>query len=621
MKNLLLLSLIFSSLFCSAQPGERWYNYGQYLANETAVAYTDYNIWNDTTAIFANTMYGYYTTNNFVSVGLSFDPFVNLWNSPTLYGNTIRIRPSDAYTIDSVRIHGSYMRNPSKPLVNDTLVLSFVYGNGTTTSNLPDYYFYGATWLSWYGADTINFLNMPHDSLHNRAGSYTGVPTAPYVQKIVLTAADISAVYDSTIALTTPFSVPAHNCAAMSLTFVSGDASFTPFDTVTYISGANKYGAFAPLVEYAGTTGVPVFPPYSRLDSNSGYFKVDGSPDAGWGGKYIPNWAWTAGGFEAAMVQYPVFEYHINCPTCPLNDSITGVKHLCGEVDDTLYVTSPGGTWSSSNTSIAVVGPTGIVGGLSVGVVTITYTHGANYTTTSFTVDPVPGPVSGTTPVCTGDTVHLSDAVAGGKWTSSATAIATVGSSSGILTPVSTGVATITYTLAGACTAIWPVTVNVGPLPITGDTLTCLGATDTLLDATSGGTWHSSNAAAATISTSGYVTPVAPGATIISYKLADGCAANLPLTVSTLSCKSLTGIEPISEANNAISIFPNPVHDELMVTAPEKIHAVIITTILGQVVSSKICQAESVVINVASLPPGIYLVKINETEVRKFIKE
>ena len=155
MKNLLLLSLIFSSLFCSAQPGERWYNYGQYLANETTVAYTDYNIWNDTTATFANPLYGIYQPNDFVSVGLSFDPFVTQWNNATLYGNTIRIRPSDAYTIDSVRIHGSYLRNPSKPLINDTLVLSFVYGNGTTPSNLPDYYFYGSVWLSWYGADTI----------------------------------------------------------------------------------------------------------------------------------------------------------------------------------------------------------------------------------------------------------------------------------------------------------------------------------------------------------------------------------------------------------------------------------------------------------------------------------
>ena|GEM_PF-2103172 len=621
MKTLLLSLSLFCTLFCSAQTGTRWYNYGQYLANETTVAYTDYNIWNDTTAIFGNPLYGIYQTNNFVSVGLSFDPFVTAWNNPTLYGNTIRVRPSDAYTIDSVRIHGSYQRNPLKPLVNDTVVLSFVYGNGTTSSNLPDYYFYGPTWLSWYGADTINFLNMPHDSVHNRAGHYMTVPTAPYVQKLVLTAADASPVFDRVIALTTPYAVPAHNCASMSLTFVSGDATFTPFDTVTYTSGLNKYGAFAPLVEYAGTTGAPIFPPYSRTDSNSGYFKVEGMPDAGWGGLYIPNWAWTAGGFAAAMLQYPVIEYHIHCPTCPLNDSITGLKYLCGELQDTLHVTSTGGTWSSSNTAIAVVGATtGIVGGISNGVVTITYTHAGNFTTTSFTVNPSPGPITGTTPICTGDTALFSDAVAGGIWSSSAPAVAWIIPTSGLLTPLTTGTVTITYTIGGVCKATLPVTVNVGPAPISGDTITCLGATDTLLEATPGGTWNSSNVSTATIDASGHLTPVAPGTTTITYSLPDGCSKTFSVTVSTLSCESLTGV-PITGSNNAISIYPNPVHDELNVTATEKIHSVIITSILGQTVYSHACLAEKVLINVGSLPPGIYLMKINETEVRRFVKE
>lgn len=599
----------------------RWYNYGQYLANETTVAYTDYNIWNDTTAIFANPLYGIYQFNNFVSVGLSFDPFVTPWNNAALYGNTIRVRPGDAYAIDSVRIQGSYQRNPSKPLVVDTLVLSFVYGNGTAATNLPDYYFYGSMWLSWYGADTINFLNMSHDSLHNRAGSYMGVSTAPYVQKIVLTAADVSSVFDRAIALTTPFAVPAGNCASMSLTFVSGDPAFTAFDTVVYTSGANKYGAFAPLVEYAGTTGIPEFPPYSSTDSNAGYFKVEGSPDDGWGGKYIPNWAWTAGGIEAATVQYPVIEYHVNCPTCPLNDSITGIKHICEEVADTLYVTSTGGTWSSSNTTIAIVGAsTGIVEGVSAGVVTITYTHGGNYTTTSFTVDPLAGAITGPTPLCTGDTADLSDAVSGGSWTSSAPAVASIGSASGTVKPIAAGAVTITYTLPGGCFATWPVSVNISPLPISGDTLTCLGATDTLADATPGGTWSSSSIATATIDASGYVTPVTPGTSTISYSIPDGCAARLPVTVSTLSCKSLTGV-PETERNNAISIYPNPVHDEVNVDAIDKIHSVIITGILGQTVYSQACNAEKVFINVASLPQGIYLIKINGTEVRKFVKE
>jgi sugar lactone lactonase YvrE len=48
-------------------------------------------------------------------------------------------------------------------------------------------------------------------------------------------------------------------------------------------------------------------------------------------------------------------------------------------------------------------------------------------------------------PLCVGHTNSLSDAIAGGTWTSSSTTIATIGSSSGIVTGVSAGTASITY--------------------------------------------------------------------------------------------------------------------------------------------------------------------------------
>ena len=46
-----------------------------------------------------------------------------------------------------------------------------------------------------------------------------------------------------------------------------------------------------------------------------------------------------------------------------------------------------------------------------------------------------------------------------------------------------------------------------------------------------------------------------------------------------------------------------------------------IANILGQTLFNHNFNSEKVEIDVADLPAGVYLVKINETEVRKFVKE
>jgi len=78
-------------------------------------------------------------------------------------------------------------------------------------------------------------------------------------------------------------------------------------------------------------------------------------------------------------------------------------------------------------------------------------------------------PITGTATVCAGSTTPLSDATAGGTWTSSNVAIATVGSLSGIVTGVAAGIDTITYTV-GINSAMKVLTVN--PLPVLSSTLT-----------------------------------------------------------------------------------------------------------------------------------------------------
>src|SRR5690606_23972814 len=84
-----------------------------------------------------------------------------------------------------------------------------------------------------------------------------------------------------------------------------------------------------------------------------------------------------------------------------------------------------GGVWSVSPAGPATVSVLGVVAGLSAGVVTVSYTIstscGPAAATAQVTVVAIPdaGTISGPDHVCTGASVILSNAVAGGVWSSS----------------------------------------------------------------------------------------------------------------------------------------------------------------------------------------------------------
>lgn len=212
---------------------------------------------------------------------------------------------------------------------------------------------------------------------------------------------------------------------------------------------------------------------------------------------------------------------------------ITGTNFACRGLTASLSNTSPGGTWSSSNTIIASIGSaTGIMTGNSVGSLTITYELATGcISTTTATVNPIPGTINGLTQVCTGASATLSNSTSGGTWSSSNTGIATIGSATGIYTGGIAGTATISYTSAQGCSSIQTITINPAPPAITGSSLVCKGLTTTLSSST-GGTWTSANQAVATIGgSSGVVNAIAAGTATISYTLGTGCGTAMTITV------------------------------------------------------------------------------------------
>jgi hypothetical protein len=213
--------------------------------------------------------------------------------------------------------------------------------------------------------------------------------------------------------------------------------------------------------------------------------------------------------------------------------AITGTAVVCAGSSTTLFNSVAGGSWSTGTPATAVVGSSsGIVSGVAAGLVNISYTTpGCPSAIRSVTVNSLPGTIFGVPSTCYGQTTSLTNPITGGTWSSTNISVATVGSSSGIVTGVSLGTASIVYTVASGCAVGMVVTVH--PLAnIEGSDSVCVGSDILLTNIVGGGTWVSSNPAVAQIDTfTGVVTGLVDGISYIGYTTAEGCATTFFLRV------------------------------------------------------------------------------------------
>ncbi len=245
--------------------------------------------------------------------------------------------------------------------------------------------------------------------------------------------------------------------------------------------------------------------------------------------------------------------YNVTVNAAPA--AISGNTLVCqGRTTFLTDATGGGVSWTSGNTSVATVSFSGAVLGVSTGTAGITYALTATgcSATTVVTVTSLPAAIAGNSPICMPATITLSDATGGGTWSSNNAAVGTVDPSSGLVTGVASGNATITYATAGAgCYATTVVTVNNGANAgtISGSNTVCEAATIALSDAALGGVWSSTNPAMGTVSSFGVVKGIAAGTTTISYTVTNGCgsaAATYVVTVNPLPVAgTITGSVPV----------------------------------------------------------------------------
>lgn len=274
---------------------------------------------------------------------------------------------------------------------------------------------------------------------------------------------------------------------------------------------------------------------------------------------------------------------------------------------------TPGGTWTSGTTSVATIGSmSGMALGVSAGTSTITYTlAGGCSVYNTVTVLPLPV-ITGGSSMCAGSTLTLSSSSAG-TWSSGSTGIATIGSSTGVVTGVALGSATISLTDAAGCSGTIVVTINPLPVAIVGPSSGCVGGTITLTDASPGGTWTSGTTSVATIgSSSGAMSGVAVGTTVITYTLPTGCYTTR--TVSVTTCTT-TGVQ--ASPVPALQLLPNPAHNEITIGgAPDGPYCIL--NELGQLLQSGMITSRITTIDISMLPSGSYYFVVSDETGRVF---
>jgi|GEM_PF-941221 len=173
------------------------------------------------------------------------------------------------------------------------------------------------------------------------------------------------------------------------------------------------------------------------------------------------------------------------------------------------------------------------------------------------TIEDTLGGITGGNTVCVGGTLTLSNSLTGGSWSCS-NGHASI--ASGVVTGVSAGMDTVTYTMYGGDQKVQKV-ITVNPLPyagvITGASSVCVTATTTLADTVSGGVW---SVGSLTSVTAGVVTGLATGSDTIRYAVTNGCGtstAKKPISIITVPAPgTLSGADSVC-AGSTITLTPS----------------------------------------------------------------
>jgi hypothetical protein len=301
-----------------------------------------------------------------------------------------------------------------------------------------------------------------------------------------------------------------------------------------------------------------------------------------------------------------------------------------------------GATFSGFSTNtLRVIAPTVALNNYQFALVAINSAGGhtgSNAVKLFVNAQPAAPAISGSASVCAGLTTALSSTTNGGVW-SSLNNRATVNASSGLVTGVNAGAASIKYTVtSGGCSnsSTYAVTVSNNTIvptisyaagtvnPQSGATGGgfCTNRTFTLEGSPSGGTW--SKTGVITIGAiSGFVnTGTTPGVGSVTYTYANaaGCTNSRTINGTIVACaaRGINGLSNNSLISNesSFNMYPNPAKNFLNINIKTLVGEgqIIVTDLMGKEVKKQALSMGNNNIDIANLGKGFYMVSIVTSE-------
>ncbi|GAA4466191.1 hypothetical protein GCM10023093_19870 [Nemorincola caseinilytica] len=241
---------------------------------------------------------------------------------------------------------------------------------------------------------------------------------------------------------------------------------------------------------------------------------------------------------------------------------------ICVGATATITGSPTGGAWTVSPLSVATPSMGGVTG-VSAGTATVTYSVSGCNTTSVVTVMPTATVSVGSGNLCLGSPYTASATPAGGTWSSSSSAVS-IAAATGVMTPVSVGTASITYTLASGCFAVATVTVNSLPTVSASVTPAACGNGYTLSGSgASTYVWTPGFGLSCSSCTSPTTSPTGPMTYYVTGYSAAGCTDSASISISgnrIYGHISFSGMAPASPAMKVWLIQYNPTDSSITAT-------------------------------------------------------
>ncbi len=548
-----------------------WFDYWNLNQTTSSLLYSwvmspDSNIVDSTGLSSGRAAYNVFTH----GLGMSFDPTdSHYYTEATGAGGGLTIPPvtdTQSYSIDSFRFPYWYTRNYTSGSGTDSMIVELF----ATTNSIDSGVFaliYGAS--STYAAITPDSTPRFATSIYNptecalgRSESWDSISASQKQRYAVpLYYSTFSTCY---LGLSTPLRVQSGQKVVAYVHFKPADS----FSLGTYLTSANYLTLFCGSTAGSTATSWPQQTPHNAATGYRGSYQTGliAENESRYGvprpytfmghNVLIPGVAFAQPYLSVPQMAFKVtYEYFLR---------IVGSLSVCAGSTTALTTYTIGGSWSSSTTSVATVdASTGVVYGVTPGTSTITYTLGSQTVTATVTVlsTPTTPVISGDTAMCIGRVISLTPDVTGGTWSSSRLSVATVWGA-GSVRGLTSGTATLTYTIRNICgTATATSHMTVVPVPnrgvISGRDSACIGVSRTLSETVTSGVWSSSAPTVATVSSTGVVTALASGASVIKYTVANvGCTDTARFNFYSYCPTAVIDID--GKPTEGLKIYPNP---------------------------------------------------------------